>query len=178
MHGFEYAFGCAMMQHDLLDEGVRVFKAVRDRYDGTERNPWNEIECGSNYARSMASWAAVLTLAGFSFDAHEARIGFDPKLRDGLASRQFWSNGTAWGTAEFTARHFALAVLHGATTLAVLTLPVGDAAVDVTLNERRLAAHARAGRISFDRTELAAGDVLRVSCAALSVAGLRDISSF
>ncbi len=178
MHGFEYAFGCAMMQHDLLDEGVRVFMAVRDRYDGTERNPWNEIECGSNYARSMASWAAVLTLSGFSFDAHEARIGFDPKLRDGLASRQFWSNGTAWGTAELTAGHFALTLLQGVTTLAVLTLPIGDAAVHVALNERRLAARAQAGRISFDRTELAAGDVLRVGCAALSVAGLRDISSF
>ena len=83
MHGFEYAFGSALFQHDLLDQGVAVFRGVRDRYDGKARNPWNEIECGSNYARSMASWAGLLALSGYSFDAQRKVIGFHPKCATG-----------------------------------------------------------------------------------------------
>ena len=46
-------------------EGVTVVKAVRDRHDGIRRNPWNEFECGSNYARSMASYALLNAFSGF-----------------------------------------------------------------------------------------------------------------
>ena len=34
----------ALYQNALLDEAARVFGAVRDHYDGSRRNPWNEIE--------------------------------------------------------------------------------------------------------------------------------------
>lgn len=53
MHGFEYAFAGLLISRGFLKKGLRVVKAVRDRYRGYNRNPWNEIECGSNYARSM-----------------------------------------------------------------------------------------------------------------------------
>jgi len=39
---------------------VKVVKAIRDRHDGLKRNPFNEPECGHNYARSMASWNVLL----------------------------------------------------------------------------------------------------------------------
>ncbi len=39
MHGFEYAFGSALFQHGLLDQGVEVFRGVRDRYDGKSQEP-------------------------------------------------------------------------------------------------------------------------------------------
>ena len=51
MHGFEYQAAGHMIQEGMLAEGVELVRAVRDRYDGSRRNPWNEIECGSNYAR-------------------------------------------------------------------------------------------------------------------------------
>jgi uncharacterized protein (DUF608 family) len=68
MHGFEYQVACHMIQEGMIKEGVELVKAVRDRYDGRTRNPWNEIECGSNYARSMASYALLNAFSGFSFD--------------------------------------------------------------------------------------------------------------
>jgi uncharacterized protein (DUF608 family) len=178
MHGFEYAFGCAMMQYGMLDAGVRVFRAVRDRYGGTERNPWNEIECGSNYSRSMAAWAAVPTLSGFRFDAGAARITFAPVLRDGAAWRSLWSTGSGWGNSELASGSFRLGVLAGSLPLAELGLPIGDAVATVTLNDLPLAAQSHNGMISFDRAALAAGDTLRVRCAALSLDGLRDIAEF
>ena len=39
------------------EEAVRVIRGVRDRYDGKKRNPYNEMECGNNYARSMAAFS-------------------------------------------------------------------------------------------------------------------------
>jgi hypothetical protein len=32
---------------------------VRDRHNGANRNPFNEPECSSYYARSMASWSLL-----------------------------------------------------------------------------------------------------------------------
>ena len=55
-------------------------KAVRDRYDGYKRNPWNEVECGNHYVRSMSSWALLLALSGFKCDMVEKRIYFSPKI--------------------------------------------------------------------------------------------------
>ncbi len=34
-------------------------RAIRDRYDGARRNPFDEAECGHHYARAMASWATA-----------------------------------------------------------------------------------------------------------------------
>ena len=57
-----------------------IVRGVRDRYDGRRRNPWNEVECGSHYARALSSWSLVLALSGFSFSAPERRLGFAPRV--------------------------------------------------------------------------------------------------
>ena len=49
--------------------GAAVIRAIRARYDGRKRNPFDEAECGHHYARAMASWAAVLALSGFHYSA-------------------------------------------------------------------------------------------------------------
>ena len=77
------------------------------------RNPWNEIECGSNYARSMASWGAMIVLSGFSFDATRGHIGFAPRLQDGGVFRSFWSGANAYGTVEFANGSVRVDVLGG-----------------------------------------------------------------
>jgi hypothetical protein len=80
-----------------VDEGLAVVKAVRDRHDGVRRGPWNEVECGHHYARSMASWGVLLALSGFRFDMVEGEMGFKPVV-NADDFRCFWSTGTAWGT--------------------------------------------------------------------------------
>ena len=127
MHGMEYAFGQMLMQYGMIDEGVDVVAGVRDRYDGARRNPWNEIECGSNYARSMASWGAIVILSGFSFDASAGHIGFDPKLQSGGEFRSFWSGGNAHGTVMIGDGGVTLSVAGGELCLASLGLPAGGA---------------------------------------------------
>src|SRR6185436_10393731 len=121
-----YAFGQTLMQYGMLAEGVRVASAVRERYDGNKRNPWNEIECGSNYARSMASYALLNTLSGFSFDMVKGMIGFDPIMNVGEPFRCFWSLDSGWGEYEQSATKIELRILYGNLRLKTLRLPQND----------------------------------------------------
>jgi hypothetical protein len=74
-----------------------VVKAVRERHDGIRRNPWNEVECGHHYARSMSSWGLLIALSGFQFDMARKELKFAPAIfRDDFTC--FWSTGRAWGT--------------------------------------------------------------------------------
>ncbi len=110
MTGFEYAAACHMIQAGLMDEGMRVVDAVRDRYDGNKRNPFSEIECGSNYARSMASYSLLLAYSGFRYDAAQGHMGFFPPDGQGVF---FWSMAEAWGTVDIAAHTVTLDVLYG-----------------------------------------------------------------
>ena len=119
MHGFEYQVAAHMIMEGMVLEGCELVKAVRDRYDGEKRNPWNEIECGSNYARSMASFALLPALSGFEFDMTRGMIGFSPKLK-GKDFRCFWSVDGAWGTVHVTKAGIKVDVLYGSLELQLL----------------------------------------------------------
>ena len=97
MHGFEYQAASHLIAHGFEREGLRMVRAVRDRYDGRRRNPWNEMECGSNYARSMASWALMLIYSGLVYDLPRGKLGFAPLKGEGTF---FWSVEGAWGEAR------------------------------------------------------------------------------
>ena len=111
MTGFEWAAACNMVMNGLTEEGLTIAKAIRERYDGAKRNPWNEIECGSNYARSMASYAMLQAYSGFRYDMTRGMIGFAPILPGKF--RTFWSLGTIWGTFETDGEESRLTILHG-----------------------------------------------------------------
>ncbi len=95
MTGFEYSFAGLLISEGYIQEGLQVIKAVRDRYDGEKRNPYNEIECGSNYARPMSSFALLPIFSGFQFDLPNNHIGFSP-ITDGYF-KCMWSLGSGWG---------------------------------------------------------------------------------
>ena len=58
-----------MIGEGLVEEGLALVGAVRSRYAGHVRNPFNEYECGSYYARAMASYALLGALSGFRYSA-------------------------------------------------------------------------------------------------------------
>ena len=94
--GIEYHVAAHLIYEGYIEEGLTIVKALRDRHDGIRRNPWNEVECGHHYARSMASWGLIPALSGFNYDMVEGKIDFDPRINvDDF--RCFWSTGTAWG---------------------------------------------------------------------------------
>lgn len=150
MHGFEYAFAGLLMSEGFLEEGLSVVRAVRDRYRGDNRNPWNEIECGSNYARSMASFALLPILSGFRFDLPEGKIGFAP-----LVSKEdfscLWSLGTAWGRVEIKKGHTVIEIHDGSLTLSALELPYVQSECRLTFDGREIENIPRNGVIYFEK---------------------------
>ena len=95
--GIEYQVASHLIYEGLLDKGLTIVRAIRDRYDGHKRNPWNEEECGNHYVRAMASWGVLLALTGFQYSAPEMSMGFQPRIHQD-DFRGFWSSGSAWGS--------------------------------------------------------------------------------
>ncbi len=121
MTGFEYTLAVHMLYVGLVDDGLELIQAIRDRYDGSRRSPFNEAECGHHYARAMASWAAVLALTGFQYDAGSGAMA----LRlDAGAAPTFWSTGNAWGTASLDHGEVTLTVRGGELRLG--SVAIGD----------------------------------------------------
>lgn len=55
----EYQLAATMLDYGLVEEATKVVETARKRHDGKRRNPFNEPECGSWYARPLASWALL-----------------------------------------------------------------------------------------------------------------------
>ncbi|MCX7012657.1 MAG: GH116 family glycosyl-hydrolase [Candidatus Sumerlaeota bacterium] len=112
MTGFEYVAAIGMLFEGQTDAGLQCIEAIRKRYDGEKRSPFDEAECGHHYARAMASWAAVVALTGFHYSAVDGSIAF--AANEGT---HFWSNGGAWGTCNLKpvkgGMQAVLAVQHG-----------------------------------------------------------------
>jgi hypothetical protein len=95
--GTEYHVAAHLIYEGLVDQGLTIVKAARDRHDGYRRNPWNEVECGHHYARAMSSWALLTALSGFRWDPKLGTVTFKPASPSNRF-RCFWCNGQAWGT--------------------------------------------------------------------------------
>jgi non-lysosomal glucosylceramidase len=95
--GVEYQVATELLCEGLVDEAISIVQAVRARHDGYRRSPWDEVEFGHHYARSMASWGVFVAFTGFRCDLSAGRISFHP-AKDADDFQTFWSCGAGWGT--------------------------------------------------------------------------------
>jgi uncharacterized protein (DUF608 family) len=94
--GIEYQVAVCLCYEGLVDEALTIVKTVRDRQNGYRRNPWDEVECGFHYARSLASWGLIPALSGAEYDPASDAETFNPKVsQDDFHC--FFSNGKHWG---------------------------------------------------------------------------------
>jgi len=119
MTGFEYTAAVGLAYEGQFDDALRIIQAIRDRYDGAKRNPFDEAECGHHYARAMASWGAVLAWSGFDYDGRSGDLRFRGTASD---VRHIWSTGDAWGRWQQNGRNCTLTVSEGSLKLAALTV--------------------------------------------------------
>ncbi len=101
MNGFEYQAAGHMIWEGMVLEGLAITRAIHDRYDASRRNPWNEVECGDHYARSMASYGVYLAACGFEYHGPKGHIGFVPRLGPD-DFRAAFTAALGWGTFSQT----------------------------------------------------------------------------
>lgn len=110
--GMEYQAASHMIQEGMVEEGLKLAAAVRKRFDGERRNPWNEFECGSNYARSLASYALIPSISGYTCDLYRGVLRFDPKTHKENFTG-FFSNASGWGLYRQSPEKYSIEVLYG-----------------------------------------------------------------
>jgi len=94
--GFEYQVASHLIMTGQVDEGLAILRAVRRRYDGQWRNPFDEYECGHWYARAMSSYGLLQALSGARYDAVEQVLYLDPKVKGDF--RAFLCTAGGYGT--------------------------------------------------------------------------------
>jgi hypothetical protein len=94
--GIEYQSASHMMRMGMVEEGLAIVRACRDRYDGRVRNPFDEYECGHWYARAMSSYALLFGLSGARYDAVDKILYLHPSIKGDF--RCFFSTATSYGT--------------------------------------------------------------------------------
>lgn len=154
MTGFEYAFAGLLCSRGKVEDGLRVVRAIRDRYDGKKRNPWNEIECGSNYARSMASYALIPILSGFTFDLPHDSVGFAPYQTENFAC--VWSVSGAWGGFEMHKTNARFYLEEGKIRLSSFGIEgfAGREPRKVTIDGEEIPFTYENGKVGFDRRDV------------------------
>jgi uncharacterized protein (DUF608 family) len=110
--GIEYQVASSLIYADLLKEGLTITEAVRERYNGSKRNPFAEIESGRYYARAMSSWSVYQAMAGYHYDGGKGTMTFEP-ADDVLPMRYFWSTASGWGTFNASRSGIELKCLSG-----------------------------------------------------------------
>jgi hypothetical protein len=170
--GIEYQVAGHLIYEGLVEEGLAVVKGVRDRHDGARRNPWNEFECGSHYARSMASYSLLLALSGFHYSASAKRISFAPRIHEGNFAC-FFSVDSGWGMYRQQIAEDAKVMLEmrsGELILQEVGLPFSGDKAEVHLAGRSILAEVDKGKVGMivrfaSPVQVNSGETLTISIA-------------
>lgn len=98
--GFEYQVASHLVLAGCTDDALAIVSGIRRRYDGARRNPYNEFECGSHYARALASYGVFLALTGADYDGRSKALRVEPRLPFSGEFQTFVCTPHGWGTAR------------------------------------------------------------------------------
>jgi uncharacterized protein (DUF608 family) len=108
--GIEYQVAGHLIFEGKVKEGLKIVQTLRNRYDGTTRNPFDEYECGHWYARALASYGLIESLTGVRYDAVDQTLYVDSKVGDFTS---FLSTNTGWGNVFYHNGKVKLEVAYG-----------------------------------------------------------------
>ncbi|MFR9503492.1 MAG: GH116 family glycosyl hydrolase [Rikenellaceae bacterium] len=170
--GLEYDAACNMISCGDIREAFVVLKAIDDRYDGTKRNPWNEIEGSNHYSRAMQSWNVLRNLSGYTYNGPEGKISFSPKLTP-EEYQAFFTVAKGWGNyaQEISDEKvsYTLKLAYGSLRLTEISLPLltQNDNYSVSLNGKTISAKCSAKGdtllVALNELNLKADDLLQIS---------------
>jgi len=132
--GIEYQVATHLISEGFVREGLRIVKATRSRHRGDVRNPFDEYECGSFYARAMASFALLQAFSGFRYSAVEKTLWFGPKIRR-RPYRTFFCTATGWGAISLARDSITISLEEGFLELRQIQLAVGRQIRTIQVNK-------------------------------------------
>ena len=94
--GVEHQVAGHLIMYGHVEEGLEIVRAVRNRYDGRVRNPFDEYEAGHWYGRAMSSYGLLQALTGIRYDAVEKVLYINPQIEGDF--RSFLAAATGFGT--------------------------------------------------------------------------------
>lgn len=106
--GIEYQVATHMASLGMKTEALEIVKAIRARYDGEKRNPYDEYECGHWYARALASYGLIEAFSGVRYDAVTKTLYADKGDK-----KIFLATDTGFGTVTVTGDKIELSVKYG-----------------------------------------------------------------
>jgi uncharacterized protein (DUF608 family) len=180
--GIEYEVAGELIYQGLVKEGLTIVLGCRDRYDGISRpntccnvgNPFDEVECGTNYARAMSSWSVLLALQGYIHNGPAGILGFKPRYTP-EKHRSFFTAAEGWGVLDQKRggrqQTDTLEVRYGQLTLKelIFELPEGAADPKATLTlagkaiEAKLTQTGSEVRLALpERVRVASGEVVKI----------------
>lgn len=121
--GMEYQVASHLLWEGMTKEAFDIVETIRSRFDGEVRNPWNEFECGSNYARSLASFGLILAASGFDYDMANGYLAFDPHTMENGEFNGFFSVASGWGVYRQKREMCEIELLYGTLKLCELEIP-------------------------------------------------------
>lgn len=125
--GIEYQVASHLLLEGRVEEAVTIVAAARARYDGRVRNPFDEYECGSFYARAMASFALLGAGTGVRYSAVERTLEVAPRF----AVPRFQClivTAAGWGALALAGGVLRLKLAEGELPLERVTVGCGSAA--------------------------------------------------
>ncbi len=159
MTGFEYSFAGELIMRGKVQDGLKVIKAIRNRYDGFKRNPYNEIECGNNYVRPLASFALINAFSGFDFHLPKGYIKFAPKVKKNNF-KCIWSLGTGWGEFLKNENTATLKVKDGSIKLSAFGSSLKNVK-EVYIDSKKVDFTEKNGFVYFKETEIKEGITIK-----------------
>ncbi|MCG8512455.1 MAG: glycoside hydrolase family 116 protein, partial [Rhodospirillales bacterium] len=145
--GYEWAATSLYMFHGMPYHALAHTRTMHERYHASKRNPWNEVEWGSHYSRSMASYGVFTAVCGFEYHGSKGYIAFSPRITPEDFKAAF-TGAEGWGT--FTQKRSdgkqaqTLELKHGKLRVHLLAfdVPAGAKAsdVEITLADRNIEA--------------------------------------
>ncbi|QDU88853.1 hypothetical protein Pla175_22370 [Pirellulimonas nuda] len=174
MTGFEWQAAAHMIWEGLVEKGLAIGKAIYDRYQPKDRNPYNEVECSDHYARAMASYSVFMAVCGYRYDGPEGKLAFGPRMQQDNFRAAF-TTAEGWGSfsqmVNDRRQENAIELRNGKLSLRQLALDIAPGSDlgngSVTLDGRPVDARLEKSGLRHivhfpQRLSIAAGQTLRV----------------